>query len=115
MKRKVLLVLVAVLCFQPFGGCVAFVKDRPCPPCGEIPRELTENRHMSPLPEPDRKAELEHKRADFFFHGVGRAVRAIGHSVDYLTEQFRRVRMVPLGVSDVKSVHIVVDMEVAMK
>jgi len=103
------MVLEAVLCFQLFGGCVAFVKDRPCPPCGEIPREITADAHSRPLPVPERE------QANFFFHGVGKVVRAIGNSVDYVTEQFRRVRLVPLGVSDVKSVHIVVDMEVAMK
>jgi hypothetical protein len=107
MSSKVMVLVVMVVCLQFFGGCVAFVRDKPCNPCGAVPQNITEDSHAKPLP--------EHGRAGFFFREVGNIARAIGNSLDFMAEQFRRVRIVPLSSADVKSVHIVVDMEVAMK
>jgi hypothetical protein len=107
MSSKFFVVVVAVIALQLFGGCVAFVRDKPCNPCGDVPQEITEDSHAKPLP--------EHGRTSFIFREVGNVARAIGNSLDFMAEQFRRVRIVPLSSADIKSVHIVVDMEVAMK
>lgn len=78
--------------------------------CGEIPLEVPEDCNLRPMP----KCSSEDVQAGFFFREVGDVARAIGSSLDFIAEQFRRVRVIPLS-SDIRKVHVVVDMEVAMK